>query len=115
MTCPSGFTSDSRAIINAAKAIASNSLPFHALDKPCVSSSWLSQIPSFRQETCQAYYRNNPVKYDLNHNVLHKKYVKLSFLSYYAHINFFLICNQNNTTSSQFLKSKNIKLTSLML
>ncbi len=38
-------------------------LPFHALDKPCVS--WLSQIPSFRQETCQAYYRNDPVKYDL--------------------------------------------------
>ncbi len=40
--------------------------PFHALDKPCVSSSWLSQIPSFRQETRQAYYRNDPVKYDLN-------------------------------------------------
>ncbi len=39
--------------------------PFHALDKPCISSSWLSQIPSFRQETCQAYYRNDPVKYDL--------------------------------------------------
>ncbi len=29
--------------------------PFHALDWSCDSSSWLSQIPSFRQETCQAY------------------------------------------------------------
>jgi hypothetical protein len=56
---------DTRAIINAALTICWLALPFHALDKPCVSSSWLSQIPSFRQETCQAYYRNDPVKYDL--------------------------------------------------
>ncbi len=69
MTCPSCIHKDPRAIINEAKANASHSLPFHALDKPCVSSSWLSQIPSFRQETCQAYYRNDPVKYDLRDKI----------------------------------------------
>ncbi len=66
MNCPSGLKlNDPRAIINATKTICGSLPPFHALDKPCVSSSWLSQIPSFRQETCQAYYRNDTVKYDL--------------------------------------------------
>jgi hypothetical protein len=60
-----GHPEDTRAIINAALTNCWLTMAFHALDKPCVSSSWLSQIPSFRQETCQAFYRNDPVKYDL--------------------------------------------------
>ncbi len=56
----------SRAIINVLIVLREQSEPFHTLDKPCDSSSWLSQVPSFRQETCQAYYRNDPVKYDLS-------------------------------------------------
>ncbi len=57
-------------------------LPLHALDKPCVSSSWLSQIPSFRQETCQAYYRNDPVKYDLDLQWPLSDYVKITKFMY---------------------------------
>ncbi len=53
------------AIINVLSII-SQQAPFHAQDKQHDSSSWLSQIPSFRQETCQTYYTNDPVKYDLN-------------------------------------------------
>ena len=41
--------------------------PFHALDRPCLSSSWLSKDSGFRQETRQSYYRNDPVKYNLTH------------------------------------------------
>ncbi len=52
------------AIINVLSTI-SQQAPFHAQDKQHDSSSWFSQIPSFRQETCHAYYRNDPVKYDL--------------------------------------------------
>jgi hypothetical protein len=64
MTCPSAIWRDLRAIINAALAIAGLRCLF-ALWTSHVSSSWLNQIPSFKQETCQANYRNEPVKYDL--------------------------------------------------
>ena len=40
--------------------------PFHAQDTSWYSSSWLSKISSFRQETSHLYYRNDPVKYNLN-------------------------------------------------
>ena len=39
--------------------------PFHAQNKLSFSSSWLSKVSSFRQETYRIYYRNNPVKYNL--------------------------------------------------
>ena len=51
------------------------SKPFHALDTPCVSSSWLSKVSSFRQETCQSYYRNDPVKYNLGLKNFHGGYI----------------------------------------
>ena len=40
--------------------------PFHAQDTSWYSSSWLSKISSFRQETSHLYYRNDPVKYNLD-------------------------------------------------
>ncbi len=56
MTCPSDLTlNDPRAIINVIKTF---------IDR--CHLSWLSPIPSIRQETCNAYFRNDPVKYDLN-------------------------------------------------
>jgi hypothetical protein len=73
-----GNPGDTRAIINAALTNYWLTLPFHALDKPCVSSSWLSQIPSFRQETCQAHYRNDPVKYDLNGDIMLARVLKVA-------------------------------------
>jgi hypothetical protein len=39
--------------------------PFHALKELPDSSSWLDQVPNFRQEIRQSLYRNDPVKYDL--------------------------------------------------
>jgi len=39
--------------------------PFHAQDSQLNSSSWVGQVPNFRQETRQSNYRNDPVKYDL--------------------------------------------------
>ena len=42
-------------------------MPLHAQDEVHDSSSWIDQVPDFRQEICQSNYRNNPVKYDLNH------------------------------------------------
>jgi hypothetical protein len=72
------YPEDTRAIINAGLTICWHALPFHALDKPCVSSSWLSQIPSFRQETCQAHYRNDPVKYDLAFYKLLGNFIKVA-------------------------------------
>ena len=39
--------------------------PFHAQEKLLTSSSWVSQVPNFRQEIRQSNYRNDPVKYDL--------------------------------------------------
>ena len=39
--------------------------PFHAQDLLLNSSSWVGQVPNFRQETRQSHYRNDPVKYDL--------------------------------------------------
>ena len=40
--------------------------PFHAQDTSWYSSSWLSKLSSFRQVTSPLYYRNDPVKYNLN-------------------------------------------------
>ena len=40
--------------------------PFHAQEKLLASSSWVDQVPNFRQEIRQSNYRNDPVKYDLN-------------------------------------------------
>ena len=65
MTCPTGIAIDPRAIINVAVAITGCCSLFTLWTGHVTSSSWLSQIPSFRQETCHAYYRNDPVKYDL--------------------------------------------------
>ncbi len=39
--------------------------PFHAQESLLNSSSWVGQVPNFRQETRQSHYRNDPVKYDL--------------------------------------------------
>ena len=39
--------------------------PFHAQDWLLNSSSWVGQVPNFRQEIRQSHYRNDPVKYDL--------------------------------------------------
>ena len=44
--------------------------PPHAQDWTSTSSSWLSKVTSFRQETCQSYYRNDPVKYNLKEHKL---------------------------------------------
>ena len=44
--------------------------PFHAQELLLNSSSWVDQVPSFRQETRQSHYRNDPVKYDLNFKLL---------------------------------------------
>jgi hypothetical protein len=60
-----GHPKDTQAIINAALTSYWIALPFHAMDKPCVSSSLPSQVLGFRQKTCQAYYINDPVRYDL--------------------------------------------------
>ena len=40
--------------------------PFHAQEKLLTSSSWVDQVPNFRQEIRQSHYRNDPVKYDLS-------------------------------------------------
>ena len=40
-------------------------VPFHAQDSLLNSSSWVGQVPNFRQETRQSHYRNDPVKFDL--------------------------------------------------
>ena len=40
--------------------------PFHAQELLLNSSSWVDQVPNFRQEIRQSYYRNDPVKYDLS-------------------------------------------------
>ena len=40
--------------------------PFHAQEKLLNSSSWVDQVPNFRQEIRQSNYRNDPVKYDLD-------------------------------------------------
>ena len=39
--------------------------PLHAQDLLLNSSSWVGQVPNFRQEIRQTHYRNDPVKYDL--------------------------------------------------
>ena len=39
--------------------------PFHAQEKLLTSSSWVSQVPNFRQEIRQSNYRNDTAKYDL--------------------------------------------------
>ena len=41
-------------------------MPLHAQDEELDSSSWVDQVPDFRQEICQSHYRKDPVKYDLN-------------------------------------------------
>ena len=40
--------------------------PFHAHGQALTSSSWRGWAPSFRRETRQSHYRNDPVKYDLD-------------------------------------------------
>ena len=40
-------------------------IPFQAQEKLLTSSSWVDQVPNFRQEIRQSHYRNDPVKYDL--------------------------------------------------
>ena len=47
--------------------------PFHAQELLLNSSSWVGQVPNFRQEIRQSHYRNDPVKYDLNHQLLHNE------------------------------------------
>ena len=39
--------------------------PLHAQEQLLNSSSWVDQVPNFRQEIRQSHYRNDPVKYDL--------------------------------------------------
>ena len=39
------------------------------------SSSWLRKVTSFRQETRQSYYRNDPVKYNLTWPLSHLSYI----------------------------------------
>ena len=41
------------------------------------SSSWLRKVTSFRQETRQSYYRNDPVKYNLTWPLSHLSYISL--------------------------------------
>ena len=43
--------------------------PCHAQDTPCSLIIMAVLISSFRQETYQLYYRNDPVKYNLTINV----------------------------------------------
>ena len=40
-------------------------IPLHAQELLLNSSSWVDQVPNFRQEIRQSHYRNDPVKYDL--------------------------------------------------
>ena len=66
MPSPSGqLLGDVPAIINNLM-YSCTSDPFHALVRTCISSSWLSKVISFRQETYQLHYRNDPVKYNLD-------------------------------------------------
>ena len=44
--------------------------PFHAQDLLLNSSSWVGQVQNFRQEIRQSHYRNDPVKYDLDDELL---------------------------------------------
>ena len=56
------FLVESQAIINDSNK---SQDPFHAQNKLSFSSSWLSKVSSFRQETYRIHYRNDPVKYNL--------------------------------------------------
>ena len=58
------FFVEGQAIINYSASKSQNLL--HAQNKLSFSSSWLSKVSSFRQETYRIYYRNDPVKYNLS-------------------------------------------------
>ena len=58
------FFVEGQAIINDSASKSQNLL--HAQNKLSFSSSWLSKVSSFRQETYRIYYRNDPVKYNLS-------------------------------------------------
>ena len=83
-----------------------NSELFHALDTSCASSSWLSKVSSFRQETSQSYYRNDPVKYNLTETFL------LQTICIFNHPPNYVLANikDEHLFKNTWIKQKNINI-----